>query len=135
MSRKISHIGIAVKSLEESSKLYKDLLGLDYEGQEIVEDQGVKVAFYLAGDVRIELLEPLSDESPVAKFIEKRGEGIHHIAFDSNDAEGEIETFQSNDIRMIDKTPRKGAHSSMIAFAHPKSTGGVLLELCQKMDK
>ena len=132
MSRKINHIGIAVKSIENSEKLYKDILGLDFEGNEEVTEQGVKVAFYSANDVRIELLEPLTEDSPVAKFIEKKGEGIHHIAFDSDDTAKEIVEFMDKDIRMIDKTPRNGAHNTLIAFAHPKSTGGVLLELCQK---
>ncbi len=132
MSRKISHIGIAVKSIKESEGLYRDLLDLEFDGTETVEEQGVKVAFYIAGEVRIELLEPLSENSPVAKFIEKKGEGIHHVAFDSEDTEKEIQKFNDKGIRMIDNKPRNGAHHSIIAFVHPKSTSGVLLELCQK---
>ena len=132
MIKRINHIGIAVKSIEEQSPYYRDLLGFDYEGEEIVESQGVKVAFFRVSDVRIELLEPLNDESPVAKFIEKKGEGIHHIAFETDDLEKRIDFYANNGIKMIDLKPRKGAHNMDIAFLHPKSTGGVLTELCRK---
>jgi methylmalonyl-CoA/ethylmalonyl-CoA epimerase len=134
MIEKINHIGIAVKSIKERAPFYQNILGLPFDGEEKVEDQGVKVAFFQCGDIRIELLEPLNDESPVAKFIEKRGEGVHHIAFQSDDIEGEIEHFLDEEIRMIDQNPRKGAHHMNIAFAHPKATGGVLTEICQKDD-
>jgi methylmalonyl-CoA/ethylmalonyl-CoA epimerase len=134
MIKRINHIGIAVKSIEAQSPYYKDILGFNYEGEETVESQGVRVAFFRIADVRIELLQPLSDASPVAKFIEKRGEGIHHIAFETDDLEERINFYVKKGIRMIDQKPRKGAHNMDIAFLHPKSTGGVLTELCQNSE-
>ena len=131
MITKINHIGIAVKSLEKSIVFYRDVLKFQYLGTEEVKDQKVKVAMLRVGEVKIELLEPLSDESPVAKFIEKNGEGIHHIAYQTDDISKEINHLVSSEIKMIDETPRKGAHGTEIAFLHPKSTGRVLTELCQ----
>ncbi len=131
MIKQIDHIGIAVRSLEESLPLYTETLKLELEGIEIVESQGVKVAFILAGNTRLELLEALSSESPVAKFIEKRGEGIHHVALGVDDIEARIKVLRESGIRMIDDTSRKGAHDADVAFVHPKSTAGVLYELCE----
>ena len=132
MITNINHIGIAVSSIEERGPIYSELLGLKFEGEQTVLEQGVKVAFYSAGDVRIELLEPLSPESPIAKFIQKRGEGIHHIAYETNSILNDLDKIAEKGARLIDKTPRKGAHNMNIAFLHPKSTGGVLTELCGK---
>ena len=132
MIKKVSHIGIAVKSLEESIKIYENL-GLKLEAVEVVESQKVKVAFIPVGkEVRIELLEANSQDSPIAKFIEKKGQGVHHIAFATENLQERLLELAETDIRLIDKTPRPGAHGADIAFLHPKSTGGVLVELCQE---
>ncbi len=130
MLHKISHIGIAVKDLTAAVDFYKKL-GLDVEATEFVESQKVKVAFIPIGNVRIELLEATSEDSPVAKFLEKKGEGIHHLAFGIDNLELFLKNAAQKDIRMIDKTPRKGAHNTEIAFLHPKSSHGVLMEICQ----
>lgn len=129
MLKKIDHISIAVKDLDEEIKRYRDLLGLEFHGTETVEDQKVKVAFFQVGDVHIELTMPTGEDSPVAKFIEKRGTGIHHIAYEVDDITAQIEDFQAKDVRMVDKEPRIGAGGAKIAFAHPKSFSGVLVEL------
>ncbi len=131
MLSQINHIGIAVKSLDEHIPFYKDVLKMEFAGTEEVAEQKVKVAMFKIGEAKIELLEPTSEESPIAKFIEKKGEGIHHIAYQTDDIEGEIENIQDNDLRMIDKTPRMGAHDTKIAFIHPKSSGRVLTELTE----
>ena len=128
----IEHIGIAVKSIKEASKYYEDVLGLECYAVEEVKDQKVKTAFYKIGETKIELLEPLSDDSPVAKFIEKRGEGIHHIAFAVKGIEKALEEASDKGVKLIDKQPRKGAEGLDIAFLHPKSTFGVLTEFCEK---
>ncbi|WP_340371689.1 methylmalonyl-CoA epimerase [Peribacillus sp. FSL E2-0218] len=132
MIKNIDHIGIAVKSLDDSLPLYTETLKLELEGIETVESQGVKVAFIMAGNTRLELLEALSPESPIAKFIEKRGEGIHHVALGVDDIEARIEELKQSGLRMIDNTSRKGAHAADVAFVHPKSTAGVLYELCEQ---
>lgn len=131
MTKKINHIGIAVNSLEASIPFYRDQLGMEFEGSEVVEDQKVKVAFLVVGESRIELLEPTCDESPVAKYLEKKGEGIHHIAYEVEDVAKALEEMKEKDVRLIDQTPRRGAHNAIIAFLHPKASGGVLTELCQ----
>lgn len=131
MLKKVNHIGIAVKSIEEAKKFY-ETMGLKVEGEEVVEEQKVRVAFIQVGETRIELLEATSEDSPVAKFIEKRGEGIHHIAFQVDDIEKALELLKSKGVRLIDEKPRRGAHNTRIAFIHPKSTNGVLVELCQE---
>ena len=131
MIKQINHIGIAVSSLENHIPFYRDILGLTALGTEEVPEQKVKVAMFQVGEVKIELLEPTSGESPVAKFIEKKGEGIHHIAYETDDIIKEIKGFQGKEIRMIDETPRHGAHGTKIAFIHPKSSGKVLTEICQ----
>lgn len=131
MIKQINHIGIAVSSLENHIPFYRDILGLTALGTEEVPEQKVKVAMFQVGEVKIELLEPTSGESPIAKFIEKKGEGIHHIAYETDGIIKEIEGFQGKEIRMIDETPRDGAHGTKIAFIHPKSSGKVLTEICQ----
>ena len=130
-TNKINHIGIAVNNIEAAIPFYRDQLGMSYEGSEVVEEQMVKVAFLQVGESRIELLEPTSDDSPVAKFIAKKGEGIHHIAYEVEDVKKAIAAMQEKDVRLIDQAPRLGAHHSLIAFLHPKASGGVLTELCQ----
>jgi methylmalonyl-CoA/ethylmalonyl-CoA epimerase len=131
MIKQINHIGIVVSSLENHIPFYRDILGLTALGTEEVPEQKVKVAMFQVGEVKIELLEPTSGESPIAKFIEKKGEGIHHIAYETDGIIKEIEGFQGKEIRMIDETPRDGAHGTKIAFIHPKSSGKVLTEICQ----
>lgn len=128
----IEHIGIAVKNLEESIKYYEGTLGLKCYAVEEVEDQKVKTAFFQVGQTKIELLEATSAESPVAKFIEKRGEGIHHVAFAVENIRISLAEVEKKGVMLIDKQPRPGAEGLEIAFLHPKSTGGVLTELCQK---
>jgi methylmalonyl-CoA epimerase len=129
--KNVNHIGIAVKSIEDTAEFYKKL-GLEIESIEIVESQKVRVAFIPVGDVRIELLEPTSDQSTIAKFIEKKGEGIHHVALGTKNLIDKLAEVEANGIRLIDKTPRSGAHNANIAFLHPKSSHGVLLELCEE---
>ncbi|NLK49202.1 MAG: methylmalonyl-CoA epimerase [Candidatus Cloacimonetes bacterium] len=131
MVKHISHIGIAVKNLEEGIEFYQKL-GLELEAIEEVPSQMVRVAFFPCGDTRIELLEATSPESPIAKAIEKRGEGVHHIAFAVEDLPAALKETEANGIRLIDKEPRPGAHQADIAFLHPKSTLGVLIELCKE---
>jgi len=129
--KKVSHIGIAVKSLETSIPFYRDVLGMPFEGTEVVAEQKVKVAFLGVGESRIELLEATDPESPVAKYIEKNGEGVHHIAYEVADLKAALSTLKAQGARLIDETPRGGAHGTQIAFLHPKASGGVLTELCQ----
>lgn len=131
MLTKINHIGIAVTSLDASIPFYRDQLGMTFEGTEVVAEQKVRVAFLQIGDSRIELLEATSEESPVAKFLTKNGEGVHHMAYEVEDINTALATLKQQGVRLIDETPRKGAHGSLIAFLHPKVTGGVLTEICQ----
>jgi methylmalonyl-CoA/ethylmalonyl-CoA epimerase len=126
----IEHLGIAVKSIEQQLPYYEGVLGVKCYNIEVVEDQKVKTAFFKIGQTKIELLEPTSDDSAVAKFIEKRGEGIHHIAFAVPDVAEALTEAEANGVQLIDKAPRKGAEGLTIAFLHPKSTGSVLTELC-----
>jgi methylmalonyl-CoA epimerase len=128
---KIDHIGIAVKSLAEAMKVYEGAIGLKVSGFDQVDDQGVRVAMLNIGDSRIELLEPTGPESPIQKFMTKRGEGIHHIAVRVDDIEQALEQLKSSGIRLIDSVPRPGAHNTRTAFIHPSSTHGVLLELVE----
>ena len=129
----IEHLGIAVKRIEAALPYYEEVLGLKCYNIEVVEDQKVKTAFLKVGDTKLELLEPTSEESTIAKYIEKRGEGIHHMAFAIEDGVANALAFaESKGIRLIDKAPRKGAEGLNIAFLHPKSTQGVLTELCEK---
>ncbi len=131
---RIDHVGIAVKSIESRLPYYQDALGLNYVGEEVVEEQKVRVAFLKIGESRLELLEPTSEDSTVAKFLQKRGEGIHHIAVHVKDIYSALEEHKRLGSRLIDEDPRVGAHNMLIAFVHPKSTGGVLIELCQHQD-
>lgn len=132
MVMKVDHIGIAVKSLEETLKFYTQVLGLKLHDTEIVEDQKVKVAFLPIGDTELELLESTEEDGPIAKYIEKKGQGMQHIAFRVENIEKAIEDMKNKGIRMIDEKPRYGAGGAKIAFCHPKSTNGVLVELCQR---
>lgn len=132
MVMKVDHIGIAVKNLEESLKFYQDVMGLDLAGTEVVEEQKVKVAFLPIGDTEVELLESTDADGPIAKYIDKKGEGIQHIAYKVENIEVAIEEMKAKGVRMIDEKPRYGAGGAKIAFCHPKSTNGVLIELCQR---
>ncbi|HEB60466.1 MAG TPA: methylmalonyl-CoA epimerase [Phycisphaeraceae bacterium] len=131
----INHIGIAVKSIKACRSFYEDVLGARYEGEETVTDQKVRVAFFLIGpgghEVRLELLEPTSEDSPIARHINKRGEGLHHIAYTVRDINKRLEELRKAGVQLIDDTPRPGAHHSLIAFLHPRSSAGVLTEICQ----
>jgi methylmalonyl-CoA/ethylmalonyl-CoA epimerase len=127
----IEHLGIAVRSLEESIPYYEKVLGLKCYNIEEVADQKVRTAFFKVGDTKIELLEPMNEESTIAKFIENRGEGVHHVAFAVNGIEESLAEVEAAGVRLIDKTPRTGAEGMTIAFLHPKSTGGVLTEFCE----
>ena len=131
MTKKINHIGIAVNSLEATIPFYRDNLGMVLDGVEEVVEQKVRVAMLQIGESKIELLEPTSTDSPVARFIEKNGPGIHHLAFEVIDIEAAIAKLIADGARMIDENPRNGAHGTRIAFVHPKSSNGVLTELCQ----
>ena len=128
----LDHIGIAVKNLDEALEIYEGILGLEVENVCVFQEQKVKIAFLLAGETRIELLEPLDNEGPVARFIEKRGEGVHHLAFGVADIEGALQSIKEKGIALADETPRIGAEGFKIAFLHPKSTKNVLVELCEK---
>lgn len=131
---KVDHIGIAVKSIEETKKLYHDLLGLDHAGSETVEEQKVTTAFFPVGDTEVELLESTSEDGPIAKYLEKRGEGVQHVAFRVENIEQALAELKEKGIKLIDEKPRRGAGGAKIAFLHPKSTFGVLVELCERND-
>jgi len=132
MVNKVDHIGIAVKNLDEAVNFYENILGLKVAGTETVIEQKVKVAFLPIGDSEVELLESTEEDGPVAKFIAKNGEGVQHIAYRVDDVEAAIAQMKEKGIRMIDDKPRYGAGGAKIAFCHPKSTFGVLIELCQR---
>ncbi len=127
----IEHIGIAVKNLNESIKFYETVLGLKCYSIEVVKDQKVRTAFFKIGETKIELLESTEPDGPITKFIEKKGEGIHHIAYSVNNLNEALKELDSNGIQSIDKVPHKGAEGLNIAFIHPKSANGVLIELCE----
>ncbi len=131
MMKKIEHIGIAVNSIEKSARLYTALLGKEAYKIEEVISEGVKTQFYQVGESKIELLEASNPDSPIAKFIQKKGEGIHHIAYAVDNIHEEIERLVNEGFQMIHQEPKKGADNKLIAFLHPKSSGGVLVELCQ----
>jgi methylmalonyl-CoA epimerase len=128
---KIDHIGIAVKSLAEAAAIYENALGLKVNAYDQVDEQGVRVAMLNIGESRIELLEPTGPESPIEKFMTKRGEGIHHIAITVDDIEKALERLKAAGVRLVDNEPRRGAHNTRIAFVHPSTIHGVLLELVQ----
>lgn len=132
MVTKVDHIGIAVKNLKESLKFYQDILGINLIETEVVEEQKVKVAFLPLGDTEVELLESTDPEGPIASYIDKQGEGIQHIAYRVDDIEAAIAVMKEKNVKMIDEKPRYGAGGAKIAFCHPKSAGGVLVELCQR---
>lgn len=131
MITKIDHLGIAVHSLDEAIAYYQNVLGLTCEGREEVESQQVRTAFFAAGDVHIELLEPTAEESPIAKFLAKNGPGIHHVAFATDDIHGQLAHAKDQGARLIHEVPFAGAGDKLVAFLHPKSTFGVLTEFCQ----
>ena len=128
---KIEHIGIAVKNLKDSNRIFEDILGTSSYKTEMVESEGVATSFFQVGPNKIELLEATNKDSPIAKFIEKKGEGIHHIAFAVDNIEEEIKRLQAKGYRLINEVAKKGADNKRIAFLHPKSSNGVLIELCQ----
>ena len=136
-ARGINHIGIAVRSIDAHRPYYEGTLGARFEGIEEVAEQRVRVAFFALGSerapVRLELLEPTSPDSPIAAFIEKRGEGLHHVAYTVEDLPARLEALKAGGVRLIDDSPRKGAHHTRIAFLHPKSSMGVLTELCEPL--
>lgn len=133
MVNKIEHIGIAVKNIEESNILFEKLLGVPSYKSEEVESEGVLTSFFQTGTNKIELLMATNPESPIAKFLEKKGEGIHHIAFDVDDIVAEIERLKSEGFVLINEVPKKGADNKWVVFLHPKNTSGVLVELCQEI--
>jgi len=131
--RKIEHIGIAVKDLKTSNQLFEKIFGNPPYKEEEVASEGVKTSFFMNGPNKIELLEATNSESPIAKFIEKKGEGIHHIAFDVEDINLEIKRLKNEGFIILNETPKKGADNKLVAFLHPKETNGVLIELCQEI--
>lgn len=128
--KKLEHIGIAVKNLDESNRLFERLLGVSHYKIEEVESEGVRTSFFMVGDMKIELLEATNPDSPIAKFIEKKGEGIHHLAFATPDIEKEMAAKKNDGFQLLNEVPKAGADSKSIAFLHPKTTNGVLVELC-----
>ncbi|MCH7784403.1 MAG: methylmalonyl-CoA epimerase [Bacteroidetes bacterium] len=131
---KIEHIGIAVSNIEDANNIYKSLLGYSHYKTEIVESEGVNTSFFICGESKIELLEATNPESPVAKFIDKRGEGIHHIAFSVSDIKAEIKRLKKEGFIVLNNEPRRGADNKWVVFLHPKSSKGVLVELCQDIN-
>ncbi len=129
---KIEHIGIAVKSIKQANKMYKKLLGYKHYKTEEVTSEGVKTSFFVCGESKIELLEATRPDSPIAKFIERKGEGIHHVAYAVEDIVAEVNRLSKEEFIVLNKTPKKGADNKWVVFLHPKSTGGVLVELCQE---
>ena len=130
-AKAVNHIGFAVKSINDHRQFYEQTLGAQFESIEEVPSQKVRVAFFKVGDVRLEVLEPTDPSSTVAAFIEKRGEGLHHVAYTVDDIEARIAELKASGVRLIDETPRPGAHHTRIAFLHPKGSGGVLTEMCE----
>jgi methylmalonyl-CoA/ethylmalonyl-CoA epimerase len=131
-NQKIDHIGIAVHSIEKALPFYKDVVGIEHQLIEEIESQQVRVAILAIGEVNLELLEPISAESPIAKFLEKNGEGIHHIAFATDAIEAKLEKARESGVRLLHEVPFEGAHGKLVAFLHPKSCHGMLTEFCQK---
>lgn len=129
MMKKISHIGIAVHDLDENIRLYRDVLGMEFLGTEEVAEQKVRVAMFRIGESRIELLEPTADDSPVKKYLDSRGQGMHHICYEVEDVDDALKSIGEKGVRLIDKESRIGAENARVGFLHPKSTGSVLIEL------
>lgn len=132
---KIEHIGIAVKDIEAANEIYKKLFGYEHYKTENVASEGVKTSFFTCGDSKIELLEATTEDSPIAKFIEKRGEGMHHIAFAVDDINAEVGRLKKEGFVILNEEPKKGADNKWVVFLHPKSTNGVLIELCQEREE
>ena len=130
---KIEHLGIAVKNLENSNLVFSKLLNVSPYKNEMVESESVNTSFFLLGDSKIELLEATNEESPIAKFLEKKGEGLHHIAFEVDDIESEMKRLELEGFVLLNNQPKKGADNKLVCFLHPKSTNGVLIELCQEI--
>jgi methylmalonyl-CoA/ethylmalonyl-CoA epimerase len=130
---KIEHLGVAVKSLEASNLLFEKLLGAPHYKIEEVASEGVRTSFFKSGPNKIELLEATSDDSPIAKFLDKKGEGVHHIAFAVDDIEAEMERLKKEGFTLLNEVPKKGADNKLVAFVHPKSANGILVELCQEL--
>lgn len=135
MFNKLSHVGVAVKNLDQSLKLFSKLFNKEGSDTEIVADQKVKLASIRIGDTSVELTEATSGDSPIAKFIEKRGEGVHHLSFEVDNIVDELSRLKAEGFYPLDERPRQGAGGNLIAFLHPKSTGGILIELCQTVDR
>jgi methylmalonyl-CoA epimerase len=131
MIKKINHIAIAVNNLEESAKFYQTVMGLTLSGVEVVTSQKTKVGFFKIGESNIELVQPAEPDSTLVKFLETKGQGIHHICLEVDDVEAEVKAFLEKGATLIDQKPRPGAHHTKVAFVHPKSSGGVLIELCE----
>jgi methylmalonyl-CoA/ethylmalonyl-CoA epimerase len=131
--RKIEHLGIAVRDLKASNELFAKLLGKAHYKEETVDGEGVKTSFFQVGDTKVELLEATRPDSPIAKFLEKKGEGIHHIAFDVEDIYSEMERLKGEGFEILNEVPKQGADNKLVVFLHPRSTNGVLVELCQEI--
>jgi methylmalonyl-CoA/ethylmalonyl-CoA epimerase len=131
MIKKINHIAIAVSNLEEAAKFYQTVMGLTLSGIEVVAAQKTKVGFFKIGESNIELVQPAEPDSPLVKFLETKGQGIHHICLEVDDVEAEVRSYLEKGATMVDQKPRPGAHNTRVAFVHPKSSGGVLIELCE----
>jgi methylmalonyl-CoA epimerase len=134
MITKLDHIAIAVADIDEASRFYTEMLGLEVTGIEELPKEKVKVAFIPIGDTRLELVQPLTEDSPISKFLEKRGQGLHHLCFQSDDIDKDVQVLVDSEARMLDKEARAGSHNSRIAFVHPKTNSGVLTELSQPAD-
>jgi len=135
MLKKINHIAVAVNNVEEAAKFYEQVLGLKLTGVEVVTAQKTKVGFFKIGESNIELVEPAEPDSPLVKFLETKGQGIHHICFEVEDVEAEVKAYLDKGATMVDQKPRPGAHNTKVAFVHPKSSNGVLIELCELAKK
>lgn len=133
MILRVEHIGIAIKEMDSANKLFESLLGISNYKMEEVVSENVKTSFFKTGDTKIELLEATSDNSPISKFIEKKGQGIHHIAFETDDIVAEMQRLKDLGFELLSDQPKKGADNKLICFLHPKSTNGVLVELCQEI--
>jgi len=131
MLKKINHITIAVNNIEEAAKFYQNVLGLNLSGIEVVTAQKTRVGFLKIGESNIELVQPAEPDSPLVKFLETKGQGIHHICFEVDDVEAEVKAYLEKGAALIDQKPRPGAHNTRVAFVHPKSSNGVLIELCE----
>jgi methylmalonyl-CoA/ethylmalonyl-CoA epimerase len=135
MLKKINHIAIAVNNLEDAAQFYQNVLGLNLSGVEVVTAQKTKVGFFKIGESNIELVQPSDPDSPLVKFLETKGQGIHHICFEVDDVETEVKAFLQKGVTMVDQKARPGAHNTKVAFIHPKSSGGVLIEICELTKK